>query len=375
MSALESISTRLVYTEDQGLLRDEVRRLLEARSSLEAVRGLLTDTRGDDPAVWSELAAMGWLGLVTPAEHGGAGLGALEFAILAEEAGRTLLPSPLLAHLIATKLIDWGGSASQRAAWLPRLASGEVRATWAHVEASGAWRVDDTTVAEEGGRLHGTKAFVWAAESSDLFCVPVQVDEEIRIALVKGDAPGVRIAGEAVLDRTRRQGRVTLEGVEPEALLERPASEVEERLLPIVWMAMAAESVGGADAALTMTASYAATREQFGKPIGAFQAIKHPLVNVLISIEHARSLVYAAACSIDAGNDDSVLLARMAKATACDAYGFATSRAIQFHGGFGFTEDCDAHLYRRRALASRPVFGDAGYHRQRIADAVLGPAG
>lgn len=372
MSALESISTRLVYTEDQALLRDEVRRLLEARSSIEVVRKMSGDPVGDDPAVWSELAGMGWLGLVTPPEHGGAGLGAVELAILCEEAGRKLLPTPLLAHLLATKVIDLGGSATQRAEMLPRLASGELRATWAHVDANGGWHVGDTTVEAAGDRLHGTKAFAWGAENADVFCIPARVDEEVRIAVVRRDAPGVEVKGESVLDRTRRQARITLDGAIPEALLQRPAGDVEAGLLPIAWMAVAAESVGGANAALDMTAAYAATREQFGKPIGAFQAIKHPLVNVLIATEHARSLTYATACAIDAGNDEAALLGRMAKATASDAYSFATSRAIQFHGGFGFTEECDAHLFRRRALSSRPAFGDADHHRQRIADAVLG---
>ncbi len=371
MTALQSISTRLVYTDDQALLRDEARRLLAARSPVDAVRQLLSDPVGDVPALWSELAEAGWLGLLTPEEQDGAGLGAVELAILAEETGRVLLPTPLLGHLIATQVVASGASATQRAEWLPRLAAGEPRAAWAHVEASGAWRVDETTVAEEGGRLHGTKAFAWAAETADLFCIPVQLDEEVRVALVRRDGAGLRVEPYAGLDRTRRQGQIVLEGVVPEALLERPAGEIEEALLPLAWTALAAESVGGASAALDMTASYAATREQFGKPIGAFQAIKHPLANVLIATEHARSLVYAAACAIDQGSDEAPLLARMAKAAADDAYGFATSRAIQFHGGYGFTEDCDAHLYRRRALATRPAFGDADHHRTRIAELVL----
>ncbi|MDG2306665.1 MAG: acyl-CoA dehydrogenase family protein [Candidatus Binatia bacterium] len=374
MSALESISTRLVYTEDQALLRDEARRLLAARVSIEAVRALLDDDGGDDPALWAELGRMGWLGLLTEAEYGGAGLGAVELSILAEEAGRTLLPTPILAHLLATAVLARGGSTSQRAEWLPRLATGELRATWAHVEANGAWRVADTSVASAGGRLHGTKAFVWAGNTADVFLVPVQVDEEVRIALVPSNAAGVRVESEQTLDRTRRQGRLVLVDAEPVGLLERPAAEVEQDFLPLAWTAIAAESVGGAAAALDRTAAYAATREQFGKAIGSFQAIKHPLVNVLIDTEQARSLVYAAACAIDQSNDDAVLLARMAKARSSDAYGFATSRAIQFHGGFGFTEECDAHLFRRRALASRPALGDPDHHRAAIADLVLGPS-
>ncbi|MFI5316993.1 MAG: acyl-CoA dehydrogenase family protein, partial [Myxococcota bacterium] len=129
-----------------------------------------------------------------------------------------------------------------------------------------------------------------------------------------------------------------------------------------------------ADALLALTSSYAATREQFGKPIGSFQAVKHPLVNVLIGVESLRSLVYAAATAIDAGDPDAEALARMAKAKACDVYVFAASRAVQLHGGFGFTLDCDAHLYLKRAQATRPAFGDAMQQRRWLAEKLLGPA-
>jgi alkylation response protein AidB-like acyl-CoA dehydrogenase len=120
-----------------------------------------------------------------------------------------------------------------------------------------------------------------------------------------------------------------------------------------------------------MTAAYAQTRVQFDRPIGSFQAIKHPLVNVLIAVEQLRSLVYAAASALDAGDAEAPLLAHMAKAAASEAYPFACSRAVQFHGGYGFTEDCDAHLYLRRALASRPAFGDARELRASLAAALL----
>lgn len=374
MSALDSIETRLVFTDEQAHLREEARRWLAARSSMEAVRSLLTDRGGDDPAAWRELGAMGWLGIVTPQAHGGAGLGAVELAVLAEETGRALLATPLLGHVLASMVIGIGGSEAQRASWLPRLASGEIRAAWAHVEPDGAWRAAETTTRLEGGRLRGAKSFVTAADSADLFCVPVAGGAHVRIILVRRDADGVRVEAEEVLDRTRRQGRLFLEDVtvESDALLERAAVEVEESLLPLAWTAIAAEAVGGADAALAMTAAYAAEREQFGKAIGSFQAIKHPLVNVLIATEQARSLVYAAACAIAQTSADAVLLSHMARAAAAEAYGFATSRAIQFHGGFGFTEECDAHLYRRRALASRSAFGGPDYHRTRVADLVLG---
>jgi alkylation response protein AidB-like acyl-CoA dehydrogenase len=135
--------------------------------------------------------------------------------------------------------------------------------------------------------------------------------------------------------------------------------------------AIAAEMAGGTDAALAMTAEYARTRVQFDRPIGSFQAIKHSLVNVLVALEQLRSLVYGAASALDVGDPGAPLLARMAKAAASDTYPFGCSRAVQFHGGYGFTEDCDAHLYLRRALASRSAFGDARQQHAAIAAALL----
>ena len=164
-----------------------------------------------------------------------------------------------------------------------------------------------------------------------------------------------------------------------------PAEAIFAHLLPRACAALAAEQAGGADALLSMTSAYAAERKQFGKPIGAFQAVKHPLVNVLIEVEQGRSLVYAAAVALDsldaAGSSaadgearvEAEELARMAKAHLSDAYGFAASRAIQLHGGFGFTFDCDAHLYFKRAQVSRAAWGDAAHHRRWIGDRLVVP--
>ena len=211
-----------------------------------------------------------------------------------------------------------------------------------------------------------------------MFCLPVRADDgsgsdSLRIAVVEADARGVRIEVEKTLDRTRRQGRLLLDSValDEAQLLERPGLEVERELLPWAWTGLAAESVGGSDAVIELTAAYVKTRKQFDRVIGSFQAIKHPLVNALIQSEQSRSLTYAAAAAIVQGGNDAESLARMAVAAAGEAYAFAGSRAIQFHGGFGFTEDCDAHLYLRRAQSSRAMFGDPAHHRAWIARDLL----
>jgi alkylation response protein AidB-like acyl-CoA dehydrogenase len=366
------MSLRLRYDDDHALLRGEARRWLAERITPAELRRLAGDARGDDPACWKQLAELGWTGLVVPEKCGGAGFGAVHFAVLAEESGRKLLPSPLLPTLLAAKLIELAGSDTQRERWLPRIATGEAIASVAHVEPNGAWEAAATTCALDGARVRGAKAHVWAAPLAHLLVVPVRegATGSLRIALVEAAGAGVRTEAERVVDPSRRQGRVRFEGAACEVLTgDGEATWAAWR--PWAQTALAAEMAGGTDAALAMTAAYAQTRVQFERPIGAFQAVKHPLVNVLVALEQLRSLVYAAASALDAGDAGAGLLARMAKAAANEAYPFACSRAVQFHGGYGFTEDCDAHLYLRRALASRPVFGDTREQRAAVASAVL----
>ncbi len=365
------MSVLLRYDDEHALLRAEARRWLDERVTAAELRRLAKDGRGDDPALWRQLAELGWTGLVSPEKHGGAGLGALHLAVLSEECGRRLLPSPLLPSLLAAKLIELGADDAQREQWLPGIARGETPATIAHVEPEGGWEAAATTARWADGRLDGAKHHVWGAPTARLFVVPVRSAGALRLALARAGEPGVRVEPEVGVDPSRRSGRVGFTGA-PADLLRGEAEAAWREWLPWAWLALAAEAAGGADAALSMTAAYAATRVQFDKPIGSFQAIKHPLVNVLIAVEQLRTLVYAAASALDAGDAEAAELARMAKAAASDTYPFACSRAVQFHGGYGFTEDCDAHLYLRRALALRPALGDGREHRAALAAALLG---
>jgi alkylation response protein AidB-like acyl-CoA dehydrogenase len=367
------MSGALRYDEEHALLRDEARRWLAERVGAAELRRLAKDARGDAPGLWKELAALGWTGLVIPEAQGGAGLGAVHLAVLAEESGRRLLPSPLVPTLLAAKLVELAGGAVQHERWLPALARGAATATIAHVEPDGAWEAAATRAALAGGRLTGNKHHVWAAPTAGVLVVPARERGALRLAVVRSDAAGVSIEAESGVDPSRRTGRVRFESAACEALAG-DAGAAWRAWRPWAWLALAAEMAGGADAALAMTAAYAATRVQFDKPIGSFQAIKHPLVNVLIAVEQLRTLVYAAASALDAGDREAEDLARMAKAAASEAYPFACSRAVQFHGGYGFTDDCDAHLYLRRALASRPALGDARELRAAIAARLLEPA-
>ena len=363
----------LRYDEEHALLREQARRWFADRSPIAVARRLADDTRGDDPQVWKELGQLGWLGLVIPEAHGGSGLGFTHLAVLLEEAGRQVLPSPLLPVTLAALAIERGGSEPQRKHILQRIATGEMVVTLAHVEPDGSWQANATRALRAHGRLSGEKHHVWAAAAADAFIVPFREAGATRLALVEAAADGVTVVPEIGLDRTRRSGRVVLRNVAvpDDSVLPVGADDVFAHLVPRACTALAAEMTGGADALLTMTAAYATTRVQFGRPIGSFQAVKHPLVNLLIGVEHARSLVYGAAAALDAGAADAELLARMAKAHLSDTYMFAASRGVQLHGGYGFTIDCDVHFYFKRAHASRPAFGDATHHRRWIAEHLL----
>lgn len=354
---------RIVYGEDQQLLRDEVRRFLEERVPVAEVRRLWDDPRGDDPGLWKELAELGWLGLRVDEAQGGAGLGLVDFAVVAEECGRRLLPSPLLANSLAARAIASTGDAAARDRWLPAIARGETPATVAHCESGGRWKPSSTTVRFEDGAVHGEKLHVWAGATADLLVVPVQAAAGLRTAVVEA-GPGVSARPEVGLDPTRRQARVRFEAA-PAVLLD---GDLERSSwLSEAWVSIAAELAGTADALLGMAADYAATRVQFGRAIGSFQGIKHPLVDVLVAVEHARSLVYVAAQALDDGDDDAERLARMAKVAASDAAVEAARQAVQTFGGYGYTAECDAHLYLRRARCGRPAFGDPAHHRAWIA--------
>ncbi len=360
----------IAYGEDQDLLRNEARRWLVERVPIDEVRRLAQDPRGDDPALWKELAELGWLGLRILETHGGSGLGVVDLAVLMEECGRRLLPSPILATILASRAIESTSDEEARARWLPRIADGSVLATLAHVEPGGAWRAGLSRAVFANGTLSGEKHHVWAGSSADLFVVPVREPgrEAIGVALVES-GPGVAVEAEKGLDPSRRQARVRFDAA-PAELLPATAAEASS-LLSEALVAISAELVGVADVLLSMTAEYAATRQQFSRAIGGFQGLKHPLVNVLIQVEHARSLMYAAASALASHDEEAELLARMAKVAASEAAVFAASRAIQFHGGFGYTDECDAHLYLRRARCGRPAFGDPASHRAWIAARVI----
>ena len=376
-TAIPKLPRDFGFGEDHEVLRDSAQRFLAERCPLDEVRRLADDPLGYDPGLWKEIAGLGWTGLMVAEEHGGAGLGALHLALLLEEMGRVLLPSPFLAGALAGAALSAAGDAR----WLPGLASGDLLATLAFAEPEGSWEPGDVAATAEPGKngfvLRGAKAYVPAAASANLVVTPFrEPDGAMALFAVELPAAGVVVEPETGVDPTRRSGRVLFDDarVGAEARLPGDGAAALAAAFRLGWTALAAEAVGAAESTLILTRDYAVDRAQFGRQIGSFQAVKHPLVNVMIAVESARTLTYGAAAAINHAEESSEIPARMAKAAASDAFHFAANRAVQLHGGYGFTIDCDVHHFFKRALWVRATLGDAIHHRRHLADALIDPS-
>ena len=369
---------RLGFGEDQATLLDVATSFCANRSPMAKVRRLIEDETGHDPDVWREIVDLGWLGIAIPEEHGGAGLGLAEVVPVMEQMGRYMLAGPFYPTTLAAQAVLAGGTADQKRILLPRLAGGTI-ATLALCEANDDWdlgNVASTATRMSNGvlRLSGSKRLVCDADAATHIIASVIF--EGRPALVAFERSALAPAAlrrETVIDETKRSYSLTLDGLEvpAEGLLdpERAATALQHIHLTANLLA-SAEMCGGTQSVIDYTLDYLRTRVQFGKLIGSYQALKHPIVDAYVGYEQARSHLYGAAhCFNEQGVGE--IATRMAKAQADAAMSFAADRAIQFHGGFGFTYDCDAQLYRRRAIWHASQYGDAGYHKAKLADLLL----
>ena len=369
---------RIGFSEEQASLLDVATVFCREQSPTAKVRRLMEDELGHEPSVWRAIVELGWLGVAIPETFGGAGLGLAEVVPLMEQMGRTLLAGPFASATLAAQALLAGGTQGQQQAWLPKLATGTV-VTLGLVEPGGDWdlaRIFCEATEADGGRLalSGRKVLVGDAAAAEAIIVSVLWRGRPALVLVDTAAlPAGALRREVVIDETRRAYALNLTGVEVSrgSLLDpdRAGAALAHIHLAANLLA-AAEMCGGTQAVIDYTVDYARTRKQFGQPIGAYQGVKHPLVEAYVRYEQARSHLYAAAhCFAEQGTGE--IATRMAKATADQAFAFASDRAIQFHGGFGFTYDCDAQLYRRRAIWHASQYGDAAYHRKKLAELLL----
>jgi alkylation response protein AidB-like acyl-CoA dehydrogenase len=367
-------------SQEQELLQRSAAEFLAAECPPTLVREVAGGDDGYPRALYRRMAELGWMGLVVPEAYGGAGLGMLELALLCEQLGRAVVPGPFFSSaVLATLAILDGGSSAQKRRWLPRLASGEAVGTLALLEESD--RLDAAGVAMRarpragGWALSGTKLFVTDAHVADLLIVVARVagrDEEgVTLFLVPRDTPGLKVSPLPSIDVTRRTMEVRCENVElaKDAVLAAAGRgwRTVARVLDAAALALAADSLGGAQRALELAVEYSKVREQFGRPIGSFQAIKHMAAEMVSEIEPARALVWYAAHAADALPREAPRAAAMAKACLSEVYSRVANRAVQMHGGIGFTWEHDLHFWFKRAKWNELAFGDATWHRERLA--------
>jgi alkylation response protein AidB-like acyl-CoA dehydrogenase len=367
----------LAYSEEQIELLDVATSFCRDKSPIDAVRKLIDSELGYDAAVWAEIAGLGWTAIAIPEAHGGVGLTLAEVVPVVEQMGRHLMASPFVSSALAAQALIAGGTEGQQAEWLPKLAEGAV-GTLALSEAHGDWDLTNiTATAKADGNdlaLSGEKLFVLWADSADAVVVSVMLDGKPALLLLTAADVAGRLRREAIIDETKRSFALSLDGISVPKSALFDFGKTAQTLAHIDQAAallQSAEMCGGSQSVIDYTVSYLQTRKQFGKVIGEYQALKHPIVDAYVDYEKARSHLYSAASSFSDQGLGEVAV-RMAKASADGVYSFAADRAIQFHGGFGFTHDCDAGLHRRAAIFHASQYGDAAWQRAKLAPLLLG---
>ncbi|MXV99225.1 MAG: acyl-CoA dehydrogenase [Acidimicrobiaceae bacterium] len=365
------------FTDEQEQLREFVRSFLEEKSPESAVRDQMDTERGFDPDVWAQMSdQMGLPALTIPEAYGGQGFTCVEQVVVLEEMGRALLCAPYFSSaVLAANTLMHSGDEAAKQAHLSGIASGETRATLAFTEQNGRWDEPGITMAaspDNGSwRLDGVKMYVLDGHTANLVIVAARTAGGVSLFTVDPDAPGLTRTPLSTMDQTRKQAKLTFEGVEATLVgAEGQGWPVLETVLDLAAVALAAEQVGGAQRCLDMSVEYAKVRVQFGRPIGSFQAIKHKCADMLLEVESAKSAAYYAGWCAAEMNDELPQVASLAKSYCSEAYFHAAAENIQIHGGIGFTWEHPAHLYFKRAKSSELLFGDPTYHRELLAQRI-----
>ena len=373
-------------TQEQTLLRDSVSEFLERECAVERVRAISAGAQEEAHSLWRAVAELGWPGLTIASEYGGSGLDLVDLAVVFEQAGAALFPSSLFSTVaLGAPCVQIGGNAEQQQGILPDVATGKLRMTLAQVEDTNGWGSEHLAWIPErsakGFRLTGQKRHVPDADSSDLIVLAVRTQagsvgsEGISLMVIPADLPGITIRPTQLLDGTRGFCEIDFRDVfvGDEALLgpEGQAADILQAVTATARVALCAEMTGGSQRALDLSVAHAKTREQFGKPIGSFQAISHKCADMLVRVESARSATYYAAWALAHAQPGAQMSSCLAKAYCSDAFAKVAGDAIQVHGGLGFTWEQEPHLHYRRAKTIEHFLGDASWNRELAARALL----
>ncbi|MFN2426479.1 MAG: acyl-CoA dehydrogenase family protein [Candidatus Binatia bacterium] len=352
-------------SEEQKALAVTVRRYLTERCPSTRVRAVMESDSGHDAELWQGLMDLGVGALGVPESHGGMGAEFLALALVSQEMGHACAPGPFLGTAMATVALAAGDDDDAAAKWLPRIASGEILATAAVGEAGGRWDEREIAAVVADGKLRASKFLVPYAGICDAHLVAATDSDGVGVWLVERDAATVVTTPLSGNDLTRRLCAVEYRGAEARRIGGRKAFE---KMRDAALVLVAADAYGGAKRCLEMARDYALTREQFGQPIGAFQAVKHQLANLAVELEPSLSLWWYAAHALDRIPAESARHAALAKSFSTDLFDRAARDSTELHGGIGFTWEFDLHLWLRRSIFDRAFFGDAHYHRARAAN-------
>lgn len=363
--------------EERAALRDSVHRLLQDQSSETAVRAVMETDSGYDPMLWQNLAEMGVVGLTIDEAHGGSGVGPMELEAVMEEAGAALLCSPLLASIIAAKLIHALGDDGISDRLLPAIASGETIATAVLTGDAGSWSEQGVTVeaTEIGGQwqLEGKGSYVLHGQNAELLIVIARAGNDLGAFIVESRSTDVNIEALPTFDHTQRLAAITFSGATAERVnASVPVWDAASSAIDLGLVALAGEQAGGAQKVLEFTVEYAKTRIQFGRQIGSFQAIKHMAADLLLETESAVSAARNAAERLASGAEKTEEAISLAAFACADAFVKTAADGIQMHGGIAFTWEHPAHLYLKRARADAQLLGSPASHRERYLQALGG---
>lgn len=369
------------FGEDETMLRDSARKFFEDNMSADKLHALVASDHNIhrenecvwNQSLWQQIVELGWPAVCVPEEAGGIGMPAVAAVALAEEAGRAGFPSPLLATLTATFVLRHCGTDTASAA-MADIATGKATSL-AITNQTSSWESADTDVDFKDGKLNGTAYFVQDARKCQQYVVSAKSGSGVGLYLVEAGAQGVHVIPDSIVDLTRDQAHIEFSGAAAvELAAPGKGSEAIAAAMPAMLCIVSADMVGAGEWLLQTTVEYARTRVQFDRPLGFFQAVKHPLVNVMLQIDNAKSLTYNAACAYDHEAEKAMEYARMAKSEASDMAVFSSSRAVQFHGGIGFTWECYVHLFFKRQMHNQVLYGDGRYQRTQLADSLIGAA-
>jgi len=369
------------FGEDEKMLRDTARKFLQDNLPTDKLHQLVASDSDPyreslclwDKELWQQIVELGWTTVIVPEADGGMGMSLVALCALVEECGRVALPSPFLATANASLVLRECHSPAA-SHLLGEIASGKT-ATLATTPKNGSWLTEDCDVELVDGTLNGSAWFVQDARKAETLIVQAKTSTGSALYEIPVSSEGLDIIADAIIDLTRDQAHITFDNVpvNDAQLLSDKACAVLEQAQPGLLTLLAADMCGAGEWQLQTTVEYMKVREQFDHPLGYFQALKHPLVNLMIMIDQAKSLTYNAACAIDSEPENATKFARMAKASASEMAAFASNRSIQFHGGIGFTWECFVHLYSKRQKHSQVLYGDAKYQRSKLADLLMGP--